>query len=339
MSISSSPPGFPPDKAVTYTNWGRSALQTAFELEDLAGKAVILPAFIEQRALQYLFERLEITPLFVDIDPQSFRMERESAKERVSEADAVLLVHPFGLPADVDAWVDLCDDAGLVLIEDCVRALGATYNGQAVGSFGKHAVYALHKVSPVYIGGAIATDAAGATEHLSPPEYNTHAIYHLLPDNVQRELSITYPLEYECRRLDDITRAQFEQFLNDRFEEYRRANREKSELVRELLEPLGFRFQPNAPNRTHFLAPATVPPDVDRDGLVNYLYASLKESHVKVVWSTPLPKGRQPETYAEAFPTTDRVASNIVCFTIRNMTEGNLLSTVDKIEEYIASHT
>lgn len=339
MGTSSPPSGFPPDKTVTYTNWGRSALQTAFEIDDLVGKSVIMPAFIEQRGLQYLFERLEITPLFVDIDPQSFRMKLESAKQQVSEADAVLLVHPFGLPADVDAWVDLCDDSGLVLIEDCVRALGATHNGQVVGSFGKHAVYALHKVSPVFIGGAIATDAANAHEFLSPPKYNTHALYHLFPDNIQQELSITYPLEYECRQLDDITRRRFELFLSERFDEYRQANREKSELVREKLEPLEFQFQPNTPNRTHFLAPAIVPPEVVRDDLVNYLYANLKQSHVKVVWSTPWAKSRQSTTYAEAFPNTAHVASNIVCFTIRNMTEQNISSTVETIEEYITAHT
>ena len=185
MAASSRKFSFPSDKSVTYTNWGRSALQAAFEMDDLAGKSVIMPAFIEQRGLQYLFNRLEITPLFVDIERQSFRMKLESAKQEVSDADAVLLVHPFGLPANVDPWVDLCEDSNLVLIEDCVRALGATHNGKVVGSFGKHAVYALHKVSPVFIGGAIATESAEANEYLSPPKYNSHALYHLLPDNIQ----------------------------------------------------------------------------------------------------------------------------------------------------------
>src|SRR5690606_29716926 len=79
------------------------------------------------------------TPVFVDIDPVTFNMAPASlaaALEACPDAKAVLVVHLFGLPADMDAIGRLCAERGIPLVEDCAQAHGARYGERRVGGFG-----------------------------------------------------------------------------------------------------------------------------------------------------------------------------------------------------------
>src|SRR5690606_35159680 len=70
------------------------------------------------------------TPVFTDIDPVTYNMDPGSlaaALEAVPDAKAVLVVHLFGLPADMDAIGRLCAERGIPLVEDCAQAHGARY--------------------------------------------------------------------------------------------------------------------------------------------------------------------------------------------------------------------
>ncbi|RQW83573.1 MAG: DegT/DnrJ/EryC1/StrS family aminotransferase [Geobacter sp.] len=81
------------------------------------------------------------TPVFVDIDPQTFNIDPEKIEAAVTPATrAVLPVHLFGHPANMAEISAICDKYALLLVEDCAQSFGATTNDNkmtgAIGSFG-----------------------------------------------------------------------------------------------------------------------------------------------------------------------------------------------------------
>ena len=76
-------------------------------------------------------------PVFVDICPDTFNIDPEKIEDKInSKTKAIVPVHLFGHPADMDPVIDLAKRYNLKVIEDCAQAFGATYQGQTVGTFG-----------------------------------------------------------------------------------------------------------------------------------------------------------------------------------------------------------
>ncbi len=86
------------------------------------------------------------TPVFGDVDPETYNLTPASAEARLREGDvdAVLVVHLFGLPADVEALSDLADEYDVPLVEDAAQAHGAAVDGRRVGSFGDAAAFSFY---------------------------------------------------------------------------------------------------------------------------------------------------------------------------------------------------
>jgi dTDP-4-amino-4,6-dideoxygalactose transaminase len=77
------------------------------------------------------------TPVFVDIDAQTFNMDPERIREAITPATrAVIPVHIFGQPAAMEAINTIAKENGLEVIEDCAQAQGATRGGQQTGTMG-----------------------------------------------------------------------------------------------------------------------------------------------------------------------------------------------------------
>ena len=78
------------------------------------------------------------SPVFVDIDPETFNLNPEWLEAILSpNTRAVLLVHLFGLPAAVTAVSSFCRQHGVLLIEDCAQSFGAKVDKQQTGTFGQ----------------------------------------------------------------------------------------------------------------------------------------------------------------------------------------------------------
>lgn len=108
------------------------------------------------------------TPVFADIDPATFNIDPARAAEKVTGSTrALIAVHLFGQPAQLDELVALCDERGITLVEDCAQAHGASYEGRRVGSFGRAAAFSFFPTKPLGAagdGGFVATDHADIAE-------------------------------------------------------------------------------------------------------------------------------------------------------------------------------
>jgi dTDP-4-amino-4,6-dideoxygalactose transaminase len=77
------------------------------------------------------------TPVFADIEPEAFILDPGLVAEKITpRTKAIMPVHLYGHPADMDAMRDLAEDKHLLLIEDACQSHGATFRGKKVGSFG-----------------------------------------------------------------------------------------------------------------------------------------------------------------------------------------------------------
>jgi dTDP-4-amino-4,6-dideoxygalactose transaminase len=81
--------------------------------------------------------RAGATPVFADIDPQSYNLAPESVAQAITpRTRAIIPVHLFGLPAQMETIMDLAEGHGLIVIEDAAQAIGATHRGRKVGTIG-----------------------------------------------------------------------------------------------------------------------------------------------------------------------------------------------------------
>lgn len=106
-----------------------------------------------------LYERA--VPVFVDIHHRTFNLDVNQLETKITNrTKAILPVHVFGLPCDMDAVRKVAENHGLWVIEDACEAIGATYQTRKVGTLGDCGVFAFYpnKQMTTAEGGAIATD-------------------------------------------------------------------------------------------------------------------------------------------------------------------------------------
>lgn len=108
-------------------------------------------------------------PVFAEVNPQTYNIDIEDTKNKItSKTKAILIVHQIGLPADIDAFKNLCEERGLILIEDAACAAGSAYKGKKIGSHSDLVCFSLHprKVITTGDGGVITTSNEKYNERL-----------------------------------------------------------------------------------------------------------------------------------------------------------------------------
>ena len=86
-------------------------------------------------------------PVFIDSDTETWNMSPdalEKAFEKYPDVKAVLPVHLYGLPANMDRIMEICRKHGVPVIEDAAESLGSMYHGQATGTFGDYGVFSFN---------------------------------------------------------------------------------------------------------------------------------------------------------------------------------------------------
>lgn len=84
-------------------------------------------------------------PVFVDIDPHTLNLDAEKIEDSITEnTKAILPVHAFGQPCDMDAIMAIAEEYNLAVVEDACEAIGAEYKGKKAGTFGNASVFAFY---------------------------------------------------------------------------------------------------------------------------------------------------------------------------------------------------
>ena len=122
--------------ATSVTN-GTVALHLALETLGIAkGDEVIVPTFTYIASVNTIMQT-GAKVVFVDSLRKSWQVDPADIKSKVTpRTKAVMAVHLYGLPCDIDQIVQICREHDLFLIEDCAEAFGTYYNDQHVGNFG-----------------------------------------------------------------------------------------------------------------------------------------------------------------------------------------------------------
>ena len=139
-------------------NSGRQGLRIVMEKLGIGpGDEMIVPAYTLGEMLPFV-QSLGVTLVPADIDPSTFNITPGSVEKRITpKTKAVLALHIFGMPCDIEGIAALAARHGLLIIEDCAHALGATVNGRQAGSFGDASFFSFEvtKMVNTYGGGIV----------------------------------------------------------------------------------------------------------------------------------------------------------------------------------------
>jgi dTDP-4-amino-4,6-dideoxygalactose transaminase len=255
-------------------------------------------------------------PVLVDVDPQTFLIDRARLRDAIGPRTRVLMpVHLYGKPTPMAEIVALAEERGLFVVEDAAQAIGARIEGQCVSTFGHFGCFSFHpskNLAACGDGGAVVARNAELDEALRRQRelgqcgQNNHVVVGLNSklDAVQARI-----LSWKLPRLAA-------------WNEHRRA---AAAAYRERLAGLPLTFQAETPAETHVHHLFQIR-TAQRDALV----AHLREREIDVVIRYPTPIHLQPAFskygWREGqYPVAEALAKELCCLPIRpDITEAEI---------------
>jgi dTDP-4-amino-4,6-dideoxygalactose transaminase len=313
------------ERAVATSN-GTTALHAAFEALGIGpgDRVVTTPFSFVASANSVRLAGAE--PVFADIDPDTFNLDPTAVEEVVRREDdvaAIMPVHLYGLPADMDHLLDIADDYDLAVVEDAAQAHGAEYRGLKVGSLGDAACFSMYPTKNMTTGegGMITTnrdDVADAAEsfinHGRPPEGGYE---HVRTGHNFRMTSMAAA----------IGRIQL-----DRLPDYNEARRSNAAYLTDALAEADVMTPTEPDERRHVYHQYTVRTD-DRAGLADHL----EDAGVGtgVYYPTPIHELSAYEGVDHAAPVAERAAEQALSVPVHpNVSEQDLRTIASAITEH-----
>jgi perosamine synthetase len=151
---------FDREYAVSVSN-GSVALDLAFQFKEFKEQdEIILPSFTIISCLSSIL-RTNAKPIFCDVDKDTWCMTLDEVKKNVTEkTKAILVVHTYGLTAEIKKIEKFCEEKNILLIEDSAEAHGILIDNKACGSFGLMSTMSFYANKHITAGegGAVLTD-------------------------------------------------------------------------------------------------------------------------------------------------------------------------------------
>ncbi len=142
---------------------GTDALEIAIEAANLPkGSEILVPgnSFI---ASSEAVTRCGHRVVFIDVDPECYTISKETILQHLTDKTAAIIaVHLYGHPCDMNPILEVAETHNLIVIEDCAQAHGAEYKGKRVGSLGHLAIFSFYpgkNLGAYGDGGAITTQS------------------------------------------------------------------------------------------------------------------------------------------------------------------------------------
>lgn len=116
------------------------------------GDEVIVPS-LTFMATANAVRRVGATPVFADIDPKTYCISPDTVIPLIGpKTRAVMVVHLYGHPADMDGFESLAESTGIDILEDSAQGIGASWRGRPVGSFGRFGTFSLYATKNITTG-------------------------------------------------------------------------------------------------------------------------------------------------------------------------------------------
>jgi perosamine synthetase len=275
-----------------------------------AGDEVIVPSFAFIAVANAVLQ-VRATPVFAEIDPVTMNLDPVAVERAITpRTRALLVVHTFGVPAEMDALAAIARRHHLAVIEDACEAIGAEYNGRRSGSFGELAVFGFYPNKQITTGegGAVLVhDEAHAARLRSLRNQGRHSTGDWLDHHEQ---GYNYRLSELACALGRVQLGRIDEMLALRRDAAARYDAMLGGVAGLERPPL------NLPNRTisWFVYVVRLPEAVDRDQVQSFLARRGIESgryfapiHLQPAWLQPAWRAH-PSAGATELPITESIA-------------------------------
>jgi dTDP-4-amino-4,6-dideoxygalactose transaminase len=219
--------------------------------------------------------------VFADIKPGFYSLDPQAVEATITaKTRAVIPVHLYGIPADMDAFIPLADKYDLFIVEDVAQAQGAVYKGRRVGTFGNAGCFSFFpskNLGTFGDGGAVASADIELIKKVR------------MLANHGREEKYTHILQGTNSRLDTFKAAQLSICLKH-LDQWNQERRNAAALYDELLQPYEEIIRPQVPPDCEAIWHVYVIRYADR----NKLAAFLNERGIKTGLHYPMPLHLQP---------------------------------------------
>lgn len=305
------------------------ALITALQAMRIHGEVITTPYSFVATSHSIMWNGLE--PVFVDIDPTTFNIDPAKIEAAITpRTTAIMPVHCYSNPCDVEAIQKIADNYGLKVIYDAAHAFGVNYKGESLLKWGDLSILSFHatKVFNTFEGGAI----------VSPDAKTKQRIDHLKNFGIADELTVTAPgINGKMSEINAAFGLVQLKHINQAM-----AQRESVDIrYREALAGVKginlYQHDSNA-NSNFSYFPILVEPDypLSRDEL----YAKLKANHIlsrryfyPLISNMPMYRGL-PSANIAYLPQANALAEKVLCLPIFNeLTLGEQLQVIALIKE------
>lgn len=271
------------------------------------------------------------TPVFVDIDPRTYNIDVSKIEARITKSTkAIMPVHLYGQPADMDSVLDIAEKYGLAVVEDACQAHGALYKDRKAGSMGVAGCFSFYPGKNL---GAYGEGGAVVTQ-----DTNIDGRIRMLRDHGQ-EKKYFHEMEGYNGRLDAIQAGVLRIKLR-RLESWNEARRQNAKYYDELLSKVPGVTIPAKANGVVSVYHLYVILVNDRDGLQKFL----NEKGIGAGLHYPVPlhlqKAYSNQGYKEGdFPVTENVASRLLSLPMfPELTRHQIEYVAQCVREFMGSH-
>lgn len=182
---------------------GTVAIDLALATLDVGPGDEVITSNLTFAATANAIRHVGAMPVFVDSEPETWNIDPNRIEEAITPATkAIVVVHLYGHPADMDPILAIAAKHGLFVIEDAAEAHGALYKKRRVGSLGHVACFSFYgnKLITTGEGGMLVTDNAGLAErarflrgqamHSALPYYHPEVGYNFRMTNLQAAIGV-----------------------------------------------------------------------------------------------------------------------------------------------------
>ncbi|MFC7236105.1 DegT/DnrJ/EryC1/StrS family aminotransferase [Halosegnis marinus] len=259
------------------------------------------------------------TPVFADVDERTLNLDPDAAERAVREhdADALLVVHLYGLPARTDRFADIADDHDLALVEDAAQAHGAGVGGKPAGTVGDAGCFSFYPTKNMTTGegGMVVTDRDDVAERAR--RFRNHG--RATGGSSYEHVEVGHNF-----RMTDVAAALGRAQL-DRLPRFVQARREHAAALTAALADTPLTLPPVRTGRRHAYHQYTVRTD-DRDALREALDARGIDTGVYY----PTPVHRQPayDGWDGSYPNAERAAEEVLSLPVHPRLSGTDIDRV-----------